>query len=249
MKLIPLSSITGHQRFGNKKHGFQYGFLSYWISFDKAGVADLKKWKKDWWLSVNKFNFFSFYEKDYFQIGNINNSLFERVQEFVGEEIVKINLLTGIRFLNYIFNPVSFYFVETAKCEKIVLCEIWNTFGEFKVVNLGKMKDGFLSFKFTKYFYVSPFINPDSELELDVNLIQDQIGNIKVTSKSENCTLVADWSFENLNKKIISYFPFSFKATLAIHLQALFIFIKGIGFYKKNENINLQQGQRLWKKY
>ncbi|EQC43303.1 PF07103 family protein [Bacteriovorax sp. Seq25_V] len=202
---------------------------------------------KPWWLSLNRFGLFSIKERDYFQIGNLNSTLKERLETFVGAEIVDYKFLCGGRFLNYIFNPVSFYFIETKERKRKLIVEIWNTFGEFKPLVIDEVANKF-EIKFTKNFYISPFLPMDTEISIEATYPEGENGSIRIISQKNGEEVYADWNFSPLGARIISLFPYSFKVSFAIHLQALKLFLKKIKYYKKQDDREKQLGFYLWNK-
>ena len=79
-------------------------------------------------------------------------------------EIARIFLVTSARYLNYIFNPVSFYYVLNTRNELLcVLAEVNNTFGEKHLYILTDRKDSGgnepARYQARKAFHVSPFNN------------------------------------------------------------------------------------------
>ncbi len=241
MQITPLKSKTLHVRSGNGYNKFSYSFLSYLISFNDENI------KKPWWLTVNALGLFSVNERDYFRVGDLNTSLKKRLEDYLDLEIKSFSLLCGGRFLNYIFNPVSFYFIESMNGERKVVVEIWNTFGEFKPVVIDEV-EGLYNFNFKKNFYISPFMPMDSEILIDLKQPETYSGLIKIISIKNNQKIYADWKFEKLGKSLILLFPYSFKVSFAIHYQALRIFLKRVRFYKKSEDQDKQTGFFLWNK-
>ena len=72
-KSVLFSNIVMHQRLIPLKHRFQYSLISLYLNYDELKSLE----KKISFFSYNKFNIFSFYEKDH---GYRNNS---SLKEFV----------------------------------------------------------------------------------------------------------------------------------------------------------------------
>ena len=242
MKVAPISSSTLHSRKGNGNHSFSYDFFSLLITLDESSELE-----SPWWIGINDNALLSFNEEDYFKMGS-NKKLFDRLKLYISNytksEVQYIKLLTGPRFLGYIFNPVSFYFIQFKDGSKASLVEIWNTFGEFKPVFVSSDHfDGELfKISFEKNFYISPFLPMDTKLELKYSWPMQGSQRIDIYSTREKESLYANWSYEDLNRSPVRYFPFSYLTTFAIHLQALKLFLKKIRFYKKTDDLHLQQG-------
>jgi len=84
---------------------------------------------------------------------------------------VRVSLLTLPRVFGYVFNPVSFYFVQDATTGQPLhaVAEVRNTFGELKPYLLDPpAPDGRFRLKAPKHFYVSPFSSLDLIFHFDV---------------------------------------------------------------------------------
>jgi DUF1365 family protein len=128
---------------------------------------DLSKTKKisSKFLSLNRFNLLSFYEKDHG--ARDGKDLEQWIRKILrchnlNSKVAQIFLMTHPRILGYVFNPVSFWFCLDEKENLIaVLSEVNNTFGEshnYLVFNSNHSKikhDQWFEAK--KEFHVSPF--------------------------------------------------------------------------------------------
>jgi cyclopropane-fatty-acyl-phospholipid synthase len=112
--------------------------------------------------------------------------------EVLGDD--RVMLLTAPRYLNYVFNPVSFYFVYGGDDQlRLAVAEVNNTFGEkhvYVLTDATPLSDegagGGVRYAREKDFYVSPFMDlagrydfrfrfPEDGLDLAIDLIkQDQ---------------------------------------------------------------------------
>lgn len=125
-----------HHRLAPKKHSFWYKVYMFYIDLDELETLD----KKLRWFSYNRFNLFSFRDKDHLQLelkaesGNppavhagpiakkshishltSHISVKHQITAYLKSHNVevgngKIMLLTNLSVLGYNFNPVSFYF-------------------------------------------------------------------------------------------------------------------------------------------
>lgn len=90
---------------------------------------------------------------------------------------VRVSLLTLPRVFGYVFNPVSFYFIQDATTGRPLhaVAEVRNTFGELKPYLLGPPdQEGRFRLKTPKHFYVSPFSSLDLWFHFDVGLPGDR---------------------------------------------------------------------------
>ena len=234
-----------HKRFKPKEHYFKYKVFSILLSLNEIKFIN----KNINFFSYNKFNLMSFYDKDHGP--RDGSSLIDWVKlnlKSVGinDSEIKIKILCYPRILGYVFNPLSIFFVYDLKSKLIsILYEVKNTFGEqhtyvFKV----NEKSEILKNNCEKKFYVSPFMDLDSEyyfkvLNPDKNLLviidqRDKDGKLLFASQ--------DGVRSNLNSKnlIISYLKhplMTFKIISAIHFEALRLWLKGIKLVKKKVKI------------
>ena len=126
MKSLFKASIY-HKRLFPKANKFRYS--GFYIKFSIDSLQTLKSLV----FSVNRFNLFSFYEKDHgYRDGSkldtwaINTLGKAGLANFDG----RIVLQTFPRVLGYVFNPVSFWYCYKHDKLAAVICEVNNTFGE-----------------------------------------------------------------------------------------------------------------------
>lgn len=172
-----------HHRLAPKKHSFWYNIYMFYIDLDEIEVLE----KKLRWFSYNRFNLFSFRDKDHLVLETKDKSEKLKTEKSHSSHLKthvstkqqittylklnnveigkgKINLLTNLSVLGYNFNPVSFYFCfDENKNPLCAVAEISNTYHEMKMYFFGKDELDGISFKkrIRKHFYVSPFIDLD----------------------------------------------------------------------------------------
>lgn len=168
----------------------------------------------------------------------------------LNEKIKNIILLTMPRMLGYVFNPVSFYLcLDDTDALRAVLCEVHNTFGEqhsYLCANPDHTPiNPNLWLEAEKVFHVSPFLerrgNYKFRFDLKANklgiwidyydadrrkqLITSLIGTL--TPLSSNTLRQAFWRHPLMTMKVIAL----------IHWQALKLWIKGIRYMAKPEQL------------
>lgn len=170
-----------HARTAPIPNKFQYRIFNFYL--DLSEIDQLSN--KSFWFSRNRWNLFSFYDKDHIQFGK--EYVYENIKSFletsgVTRPIGKIFLLTNLRIFGYVFNPVSFYYCYDIAGEPLVsLAEVGNTFGEIKPYfgyfkkAKGTIADPEVYIREKKNFYVSPFIPLDSEFEFRLNIPKEQL--------------------------------------------------------------------------
>ena len=245
-----------HNRLAPKKHRFHYNVFMFYIDLDE--IKMLKK--KLFLFSHNKFNFFSFRDKEHLQLPIDNPDKTKTTKQHIIEYLKqngvnntsgKIMLLTNLNVLGYNFNPVSFYFVFDEKNAPICcVAEISNTFREMKPFFLGKQQLTGDSFHLntTKYFYVSPFIEYDTNFDFNLTIPGEKL-NIKIDDYKDGerffiSTLTGTKKPIN-NRNLIWYsirFPFiTLKIITLIHWNALLLWMKKLRYLKKSEHPDLQR--------
>ncbi len=260
MKLIMRSCLykakVMHNRLSPKPHRFHYNVFMFYIDLDELALLP----KKLLMLSRNKFNFFSFKDSEHLQLPidapdrskptkeHIINYLKQNGFNYTNERIM---LLTNLNILGYNFNPVSFYYCVNEQDEPICcVAEVGNTFREMKPYFLGKeqFSDNKFHLNTKKYFYVSPFIEHDTNFDFTL-AVPGQKLNIRIDDyKNDERFFISTLTGEkkqlsNLNLFWYSIrFPFiTLKIISLIHWNALLLWLKKIPYHKKADNTGLQR--------
>lgn len=255
MKSGLIDSFVQHHRFFPKEYKFNYYF--FWCLFDLDEIDKLAR--TTWCFSRNRFNLFSFYDRDHLYRGmktvkeNIKDYLFS---EGVKEDITSIKLLTNIRVLGYVFNPVCFYFIQTIKSSYMVI-QIGNTFSELKpyFVDATHLKNGEWTFRTVKEFYISPFISLNNKMTFNVShkdkdisvLIDDVSEDGKLELKAIYKGKVKEWSADKLLNYFFRFPLISFRIITAIHYHAFKLYMMKIPFLRKQEHLLRETGVYQWK--
>lgn len=206
-------------------------------------------------VSRNRFNLYSFRDDDHLYLGK--ESLRENIEAYLRENGVterpaRITLLTNLRTLGHVFNPVSFYFCYDADDEPFaVVTEVHNTFGELKPFLLKKedlSQHGF-SRRYPKLFYISPFSDLDQVLEITVKLPGDRLALYvnnyeKDQDKPFFRSSLTGSRVPLTSRTLLAYslrFPFiTLKVITLIHWHALKLYLKKVPFHRKSDNRHLQ---------
>mgnify|MGYP001407332595 CR=1 FL=1 len=230
-----------HKRFKPKEHFFKYKVFSLFLD-----LSEIKKIKeKIFFFSHNKFNLISFFDKDH---GERNgSSLIDWVKKNlrslnIDTRDVKIKLLCYPRIFGYVFNPLSIFFIYNSSSSLIaILYEVKNTFGEqHTYVFKTDPKKQVVENKCDKKFYVSPFmdlnstynfkiLNPKEKLSVIIDQ-RDQTGKLLFASQDGKRL---DFSDKNLLFSYLKHPLMTIKIILAIHFEALKLWLKGIKHIKK----------------
>ena len=115
---------VSHRRFKPIKHYFSYRTFSILFSLDELESLE----KKISLFSYNKFNLFSFYNKDHGDRSGENLSDWVKKnlkQNDLNFNISKIKLLCFPRIFGYVFNPLSiFYCYDNVNLKVILMSNI-----------------------------------------------------------------------------------------------------------------------------
>lgn len=241
-----------HKREKPRRNFFSYNIYMFLIDLDETEKIS----RQFGVISHNRFNLFGFYDRDHFRKQDRNNpqTIREKLLEYlqsmgVGFVPARIELLTSLRILGYVFNPVSFYYLYDENDHvKYAIAEVSNTFGEMKFYLLKDLKNGFFHEVHDKYFYISPFTKPDDQLELKVGLPDSNFSIMVDTLKGGNKpvrTVLSGIERKFSTDKLLWYFfrfPFvTLQIIGLIHWQALKLWMKGVKFYRKDATTELQR--------
>jgi uncharacterized protein len=247
--------LVMHNRLSPKKHRFTYNVFMAWLDIDLLEATG----KKLSLFSYNKSNVFSFHDTDHFKYteGDARNVLNTRQKlnlylqsKGITQMPGKVFLLTHVRMFGYVFNPVSFYFCynEQGACT-FVVTEISNTFGEMKLFLVDTKNGEHFEQDAQKFFYVSPFTEMDTEFEFRYKIPGEKLNiQINVKDKSGEKFFISTLTGQSkvLNDSRLGWyvmrFPFiTLRVMLAIHWQALKLWLKKIPYHKKSANRDLQR--------
>lgn len=236
MKALYHASIY-HKRFLPKTNEFSYP--GFYIKFSLDEMDSLKSR----FFGVNKFNLFSFYEKDHgYRDGS---SLYQWARDILSQSGIddfkgKIHLQTFPRVLGYVFNPVSFWFCYEEDQLKAIICEVNNTFGEahnYVLTNGPSEKIKYLG----KHFHVSPFYDVEGGYYFDFRTADRVCINYHFDERLQLTARISGteipFNDHSLIKLFLRYPFYTVAVMMLIHYQALKLFIKKIRFYSKPEKL------------
>jgi DUF1365 family protein len=246
-----------HHRLAPKQHSFHYNVFMFYLDLDE--IDSLAKRLKI--MSRNRFNLFNFRDKDHLQLPRENPDTSKNIRQHLTDYLQtnsinigngRIMLLTNLCTVGYQFNPVSFYFCYDEDNKPLCsIVEVCNTFREMKPYFLGK--DTMVGDKYklntTKYFYVSPFIEMDTNFDFDLEIpghkLKIKIDDYDKDSKRFFISTLNGQRRDLKDSTLLLYF-FSFplitlKVIGMIHWQALRLWLKKIPYHKKTNNMPLQK--------
>ncbi len=246
-----------HNRLAPKLHRFHYEIFMFYLDLDELDILH-RRMKL---MSRNKFNLFNFRDADHLQLPadnpDISKSTRQHITDYLRTQGVEIGigrimLLTNLCTLGYQFNPVSFYFCydeqEQPVCSVVEVC---NTFREMKPYFLGTATKSGESFKLNteKYFYVSPFIDMDTNFDFELNIpgekLQIKIDDYDKDGKRFFISTLSGKRIALTDSRLLLYFIsfplITLKIIGLIHWQAFKLWFKCLPFHKKNDDMDLQR--------
>ena len=227
------NGIVSHTRFKPVKHHLKYNIFSLLIDLDEIESLD----KDIPIFSLNKFNIFSFYNKDHGERDgkSLKDWVLDNLKKFnIQQNINKIKILCYPRIFGYVFNPLSIFYCYENDLIKAVFYEVKNTFNEQHTYIFKTKNNKSIEKKCKKRFYVSPFMDmdtyynfklskPDSKLFVSIKQ-SDKKGHIlSAVQTGERKEL----SFKQLIINFFKYPLMTVKIISAIHFEALLLWKKG----------------------
>ena len=229
-----------HTRFKPVRHFLKYKTFSLLIDLDEINLLD----KSIGIFSHNKFNIFSFYDKDHGDRdgGNLKDWVISNLKKFqIKENITNIKLLCYPRILGYVFNPLSIFYCYERDKLVAIFYEVKNTFNEqhtyiFKIKNNEEIIQ-----KCRKKFYVSPFMDMETFYNFKLLNPNDKLSVFIKQTDADGTILTAtqtgdkkEFSFKQLAINFLKYPLMTIKIISSIHYEALLLWKKG-AIYRKRD--------------
>ena len=229
-----------HTRFKPVRHFLKYKTFSLLIDLDEINLLD----KSIGIFSHNKFNIFSFYDKDHGDRdgGNLKDWVISNLKKFqIKENITNIKVLCYPRILGYVFNPLSIFYCYEKDKLVAIFYEVKNTFNEqhtyiFKIKNNEEIIQ-----KCRKKFYVSPFMDMETFYNFKLLNPNDKLSVFIKQTDADGTILTAtqtgdkkEFSFKQLAINFLKYPLMTIKIISSIHYEALLLWKKG-AIYRKRD--------------
>ena len=247
------NGVVTHKRFKPVKHFLKYKTFSFFIDLDEIEKLD----KDNIIFSFNRFNIFSFYNKDHGDRDgkSLKVWVIKNLRKFnIDENINKIKLLCYPRIFGYVFNPLSIFYCYQDEKLKVIFYEVKNTFNE-QHTYIFKVKDNnIVDQKCKKKFYVSPFMNMDTFYNFRLFNPNEKLSvSIKQTDRKDTILTAVQTGERkefNLKQLIANFFKYplmTIKIISAIHFEALLLWKKGAIYRKRDTKIknNLSYEENL----
>lgn len=242
-----------HTRLVPKRYKFTHNFFWFKINLDKVDNYPSRL------ISYNKTGLYSFFDSDHLKLGEKSardNYIKFAKNSGLDTEVENVTIFTQMRFLGYVFNPVSFILLKDVEGKEHAIIEIGNTFNELKpfFVSNNFFNDAGFTFKTQKFFYISPFIDHDNDMVFKMKRNNEKISisieDFKGDEKVLQVSFLGSESPVTLRNILIFTLrsPFvTLQFITLIHLHAFVLWLKGIKYFKKDEHTDLQKGAHVWK--
>ena len=237
------NGVVTHKRFKPVKHFLKYKTFSFFIDLDEIEKLD----KNNIIFSFNRFNIFSFYNRDHGDRDgkSLKNWVMDNLIKFkISENINKIKLLCYPRIFGYVFNPLSIFYCYQDEKLKVIFYEVKNTFNEQHTYILKVNDSNIVTQKCKKKFYVSPFMNMDTYYNFRLLNPDDKLSvSIEQTDKKDtilNAVQTGERKDFNLKQLVVNFFKYplmTIKIISAIHFEALLLWKKGAIYRKRDKKI------------
>ena len=230
-----------HKRFIPIEHSLNYKTFSILLDLDE--IENLAKNISI--FSLNKFNIFSFYNRDHGERdgSSLKDWVQKNVKKFnISNNITKVKLLCYPRVFGYVFNPLSIFYCYENNNLKAIFYEVKNTFNEqhtyiFKIKDNEKIEQ-----KCKKKFYVSPFMDMETYYNFKLLNPKEKLSIFIRQTNGEETVLTAtqtgdkkEFSFKQLLINFFKYPLMTIKIMSSIHYEAFFLWKKG-AVYRKRDN-------------
>jgi len=248
---VPLESAlycgwVRHRRLDPAPNAFRYGVYQLLLNLDE--LPELAR--RIPFLGHNTGNLTGYFDRDH--LGRRELPTRTKLAEWLAAHGRQLGtgpvlLLTNLRVLGYVFNPVSyFYCLDDSGRLRFVVAEVNNTFGEsylYLLADLEQVGQRALLSRQVKVFHVSPFMQID-DVSYDwvltppgENLVV-HIDEFRAGAKFFDATLNLSrrpLTASSLAKAMVRYPHMTARTIFLIHWQALKLWLKGAPFHRKPE--------------
>jgi len=243
-----------HKRLRPTVHVLRYRVFSMLLALDEIDTLESKLWL----FSRNRWNLFSFYDKDFGEGASIGDDASEGAEPETLDQYVNRSLNdAGItqepnrillscypRVCGYTFNPLSlFYCLDKSDAVFAVLHEVHNTFGERHVYALSVSDNArrageWINQSTDKALFVSPFAHMNMHYEFRLNVpderqvivirVHDEKGHLLTASYTAKRQVL---SARYLLKSFFTIPLVTFKVMIGIHWEAMRLWVKKVPWF------------------
>jgi len=237
-----------HERTGPRRHAFRNRLFLMYLDLDE--LPELFRGR--WLWSVGRPNLVWFRRADY--LGPPERELREAVLDRVEEELGRrprgpVRMLSHLRTLGYVFNPVTFYYCHgdgEGEPLEAVVAEITNTpwrerhayVLDVRAGEAAPEDGGSWTWRFDKDFHVSPFHDMDQRYEWRFGLPGEWL-EVGMTSREDGRAVFhaglscqrREITTRSLAAALLRHPLLTLRVHLAIYLQAARLFLKRTPFF------------------
>jgi DUF1365 family protein len=228
-----------------KRHRLRYNV--FYLALDLEEAATMGAASR--LFSINRFNLFSFYERDHGEASG--GPLLDQIRKKLRGARIDANgaivLLTIPRILGYAFNPLSLYFCHRADGTlAAILYEVNNTFGQRHTYLIPAVQDsdGLVRQASAKALYVSPFLDTNMSYSFVVAPPNERVQVSVIARDAEGPVLIAKLCGDRvvltdaaLLRALLGYPFLTLKVVAAIHWEAVRLWLKGVGLVQRPKQV------------
>jgi len=227
-----------HVRTSGVRHSFTMRLFMLYLDLDELAAGTLTRA-----LGVERPGLLSFRRRDY--LGDhtltLKSAVLAEVERALGfRPAGPVRVLTQVRALGYVFNPVTFYYCfDAAETLQAVVAEITNTPWSERHRYVLRSDELGAHQRFAKNFHVSPFFGmnqdydwrfsaPSDRLSVRMSNVEDGKAVFQATLTMRRRPLTA----EELARAFVGHPLMTWKVHLAIYAHALVLWLKGAPFFE-----------------
>jgi hypothetical protein len=226
------AGLVTHARVKPRPHRLAYRIFMLLIDLDEA--PELRRVKT---LGLGRFNLFGFDEARHGD--GSGRPLKAQVEETLAKAGIAhggpVRVLTMPQILGRAFNPLTVFFCHGADgALSAILYEVNNTFGERHSYLIPAVDTAKVDQAIRKDFYVSPFMDMDLSYAFHIRRPEESVKVVVDAHDADGLVLAASFMGEraeltdgNLIKAWLSHPWMTVGVVLAIHVEALKIWLKG----------------------
>jgi DUF1365 family protein len=235
------TGVLAHSRSTPRPNAFRHPVAVFRLDLDELPLLD----RRLRLLGVERPNLVSLRSRDHL---GTRRTLKENVVAYLGDRGVdleggRIEVVTMLRVLGYVFNPVSFFYChDAAGTLRFVVAEVNNTFGE-RLPYLLPVEDPdapVIRLRHQKRLHVSPFFGLDQEYRWELAPLGQRLRiRIEVWERGERPFVAVlagrrrELTDATLARTLVRYPLLPVQVIAHIHLQALRLLAKRVPFHRK----------------
>ena len=236
------TGVLAHSRATPRPNAFRHPVAVFRLDLDELPLLD----RRLRLLGVERSNVVSLRARDH--LGDPGRTVKENVVTYLGEQGVdlhggRIELVTLLRVLGYVFNPVSFFYChDSAGTLRWILAEVNNTFGERLpyLLPVDAPEAPVLRIRHEKRLHVSPFFGLDQEYCWQFTPLGEELRiRIEVWEDGRRPFVAVlagrrrELTDAALARMLVRYPLLPLQVIAHIHLQALRLLAKRTPFHRK----------------